>query len=79
MLFGGKIECKGHGFGFQDVISIASCPALFLLLNLLVTITCLMSVCAVMGKFLLIFFELQFEAEVGTDTGPNIFDKLECM
>jgi hypothetical protein len=58
MLFGGEIERKGHGFSFQDVIAITACPSLFLLLNMLVTITRLMSVCAVMRKFLLIFFEL---------------------
>lgn len=52
---------------------------LFLLMNLLRRITCLVSMGGIMGKFFLIFFELQFEAKVGTNIGPNIFNKFESM
>ncbi len=49
---------------------------MFLLMAMLDSAGCIMNI---VGKFFLIFFELQFEAKVGAYVRPDIFDEFQCM
>lgn len=79
VLFGREVKCESHGLGLEHVISIVMALRLLLLLDWLGGIGGLLGMGVVIDEFFLVFFELEFEAEVGADGGPDIFDELESI